>query len=61
MSTDLWALNWPTPRHTLSCPIWTSPDPADVCDCGAADEPPSVAELIDRICPQPIDENRTAS
>jgi hypothetical protein len=39
-------------KHTLACPIWTSPDPTDACTCGAdtpAARRPSTAELLDRI------------
>jgi hypothetical protein len=25
----------PTGVHTLACPVWSSPDPTDVCTCGA--------------------------
>jgi hypothetical protein len=27
--------NEPVERHALDCEIWVSPDPADVCSCGA--------------------------
>jgi hypothetical protein len=43
----------PTGVHTLACPVWSSPDPTDVCTCGA--EPPtpprrlSTADLLDLI------------
>jgi hypothetical protein len=46
----------PAGIHTLSCLIWRSPDPVDVCTCGAdttvvPQRRLSTAELLDRIDP----------